>query len=173
MEEKFDVLNDLGEFIGEIATREECHQRGLWHRAVYAFIMDKKGNILLQKRSANKKMWPNMWDVSVGGSVVSGESSREAAEREVAEELGLEISLENVRPAITISFKEGFDDNYVVVRDVKDEEITLQPEEVQAYKWADEAEILQMIEDGLFIPYHKGKIELLFFLRNHMGSHTK
>ena len=45
MEEKFDVLNDLGEFTGKIATREECHQGGLWHRAVYAFIMDKKGNI--------------------------------------------------------------------------------------------------------------------------------
>lgn len=53
MEEKFDVLNEYGEFTGEIATRDECHKKGLWHRAVYAFIIDKKGNTLLQKRSAN------------------------------------------------------------------------------------------------------------------------
>ncbi len=50
MEEKFDVLNELGEFTGEIATREECHKNGLWHRAVYAFIIDNEGKILLQKR---------------------------------------------------------------------------------------------------------------------------
>ena len=56
MEEKFDVLNELGEFTGKIATREECHAKGLWHRAVYAFIIDDNGNILLQKRSANKKL---------------------------------------------------------------------------------------------------------------------
>ena len=29
MEEKFDVLNELGEFTGEVATREECHKNGL------------------------------------------------------------------------------------------------------------------------------------------------
>ena len=73
MEEKIDVLNELGEFTGEVATRDECHKKGLWHRAVYAFIIDDKGNILLQKRSNNKKLWPNMWDVTGGGHVDAGE----------------------------------------------------------------------------------------------------
>ena len=56
--ESFDVLNEYGEFTGKIATREECHKNGYWHRAVYAFIIDNNGNVLLQKRSANKKLWP-------------------------------------------------------------------------------------------------------------------
>ena len=43
MKEKFDVLNQFGEFTGKIATRDECHKKGLWHRAVYAFIIDDKG----------------------------------------------------------------------------------------------------------------------------------
>lgn len=63
--ENFDVLNEFGEFTGEISSREECHKKGLWHRAVYAFIINN-GNILLQKRSGTKKLWPNMWDVTVG-----------------------------------------------------------------------------------------------------------
>ena len=40
MNEFFDVLNEFGEFTGKTATREECHEKGLWHRAVYAFIID-------------------------------------------------------------------------------------------------------------------------------------
>ncbi len=53
--EYFDVLNEYGEFTGKTATREECHKKGLWHRAVYGFIFNNKGDILLQKRSKNKK----------------------------------------------------------------------------------------------------------------------
>ena len=96
-EEYFDVLNECGEFTDEIATREECHQKGLWHRAVYAFIIDKKGNVLLQRRSANKKMWPNMWDVTVGGHVVSNEFGRQALIREVKEELGIDIADDDIK----------------------------------------------------------------------------
>ena len=90
--EIFDVLNEYGEFTGKIATREECHKKGYWHRAVYAFIIDDKWNVLLQKRSGNKKLWPNMWDVTVGGHVDSGEFGRQALIRETKEELGIEIS---------------------------------------------------------------------------------
>ena len=96
MEEKFDVLNELGEFTGKIATRDECHKKGLWHRAVYAFIIDENKNILLQKRSANKKLWPNMWDVTVGGHVDSGEFGRQALIREAKEELGIDVDRDDV-----------------------------------------------------------------------------
>lgn len=48
MEEKLDILNERGEFTGNVATREECHREGLWHRAVYGFIIDKNSNVLLQ-----------------------------------------------------------------------------------------------------------------------------
>ena len=61
MNEKIDVLNELGEFTGDVATIDECHSTGYWHRAVYAFIVDKDLNVLLQKRSGNKKLWPGKW----------------------------------------------------------------------------------------------------------------
>lgn len=54
MDEKFDVLNEFGEFTGKVATRGECHKKGFWHRAVYGFIIDKDLNVLLQKRSSKK-----------------------------------------------------------------------------------------------------------------------
>lgn len=47
--EIFDVLNEYGEFTGKTATREECHKKGYWHRAVYAFIIDNNYECLTDK----------------------------------------------------------------------------------------------------------------------------
>ena len=62
-----------------------------------------------------------MWDVTVGGSAIIGENSRQAATREVAEELGLKIDLENIPPVITKYFSEGFDDIYILEKTKKEE----------------------------------------------------
>ena len=42
-----------------------------------------------------------MWDISVGGSAIQGDSSQTAAEREVLEELGIKLDLQGVRPHFT------------------------------------------------------------------------
>lgn len=34
------------------------------------FMINSKVQVLLQKRSANKKLWPNMWDMTAGGHVL-------------------------------------------------------------------------------------------------------
>ena len=73
MEEKLDVLTDVGEYTGEVATQKECHSKGYWHRAVFCLIINDEGKILLQRRSPEKKLWPNRWDVTVGGHVQAGE----------------------------------------------------------------------------------------------------
>ena len=47
--------------------------------------------MLIQKRAHEKKAWPDLWEVSAGGSALAGEDSWQAAEREVFEELGLKL----------------------------------------------------------------------------------
>lgn len=156
MEEKFDVLNELGEFTGEIATRDECHKKGLWHRAVYAFIIDDKGNILLQKRSANKKLWPNMWDVTVGGHVISGEFGRQALIRETKEELGIEIDDNDIKYLIgsTSINKQGdiinkhYNECYLITKNINISEIKIQKEEVSEVKYFSKDELLKRISDN-------------------------
>ena len=74
---------------------------------------------------------------------------------------------------MTICWEHGFDDYYIVNRPVELESLRLQPEEVQKVRWASEEEILEMIDDGRFIPYDKSLIELLFFRKNHRSSHTR
>ena len=128
--------------------------------------------MLIQQRQPFKSGWSNLWDVTVGGSAVSGDSSSKAAERELFEELGMKHSFENLRPALTVNFNRGFDDFYIFESDVDLSTLHLQYEEVQAVRWASMDEIFSMIADGSFIPYHKSFIELLFFLRNHRGTLT-
>lgn len=155
MEEKFDVLNELGEFIGKIATREECHKKGLWHRAVYAFIIDD-GKILLQKRSNKKKLWPNMWDVTVGGHVIAGEFGRQALIRETREELGIEINDEDIKYLVgsTSINKQGdiinkhYNECYLIIKHIDISDVKLQKEEVSEIRYFSKDELLKRIANN-------------------------
>lgn len=158
---------------GKTINLDENVPQGYFRTVVHVAIFNHKGEMLIQQRQKDKKLWANLWDVTVGGSVISGESSVEAAERETNEEIGYCLDLKGERPSFTIDFEEGFDDCYLVVRDLDIDELILQEKEVQAIKWATKEEILHMIEDETFISYHPSKIELMFFLRNQRGTHMK
>ena len=75
---------------------------GLYHVVVHLCLFNSKGEMLIQQRQPFKEGWPNMWDITVGGSAVSGDSSWKAVERETKEELGLELDFSDLRPALTI-----------------------------------------------------------------------
>lgn len=146
---------------------------GSYHMAIHVCIFNDAGRMLIQQRQPFKEDWSNMWDLTVGGSAVAGDTSRTAAEREVLEELGYPLSLENERPSLTIHFDVGFDDIWCVKREVDISSLKLQYEEVQAVKWADKEEIFSMIDSGEFIPYHKSLIELLFLFSTQRGTHMR
>ena len=171
--EYFDLYTADREKTEKIMARGEPTPEGFYRLVVHVCIFDSRGRMLIQQRQPFKRGWSNLWDITVGGCAVSGDTSRSAAERETREELGLSISLSGIRPTLTIHWENGFDDYYVLTRDVDLESLCLQYEEVQAVRWAGREEILQMIDEGEFIPYEKSLIELLFFRRNHRSSHTR
>lgn len=91
-EEMLDIIDpETGKVIGQ-APRTQCHgDNTLWHRAVHVLVFHPEtGDILLQKRSASKRIQPGKWDASVGGHISAGESIPEALLRETAEEIGLQ-----------------------------------------------------------------------------------
>jgi isopentenyl-diphosphate delta-isomerase type 1 len=91
-EEIFDVVDAHDQVIGQ-APRSEVHAKGLSHRAVHIFVFNTQGKLLLQKRSPTKDEFPSRYTSSASGHLHSGESYREAACRELAEELGLHSPL--------------------------------------------------------------------------------
>lgn len=88
-EEIFEVLDTEGRVIG-LAARSAVHSDpSLIHRVVHVLVINKQGDLLLQKRSINKDIAPGRWDTSVGGHVNPGEEVYDAAVRETKEELGI------------------------------------------------------------------------------------
>lgn len=171
--ELWDLYTKDREKLAETMVRGAPHPTGKYRLVVHIAIFNQRGQMLIQQRQADKFGWPSMWDISASGSVITGETSSMAAERELGEELGLSIPFSNRRPALTVHFPDGMGDVFLVEQDVDLCDLVLQKEEVQAVRWADEEEILQMIEEDSFIPYQAHFIGLLFYLRNHATLHVK
>ncbi|MDM8196388.1 NUDIX domain-containing protein [Massilimicrobiota timonensis] len=53
--------------------------------------------MLIQQRFKKRKTWSGLWDMSAGDSALMKETSYMAAEREVYEELGIQLSLKDIR----------------------------------------------------------------------------
>ncbi len=138
---------------GKLQKRGEKLSDDEYHLVIHVCIFNNKNQLLIQQRQPFKAGGQNMWDLSVGGSAIAGESSGQAAERELAEELGLKMDLSDVLPQFTTTFRNGFDDYYIIKNDVDLTHIKLQKEEVQAVRWADKEEVLKMQQEGTFIPY--------------------
>ena len=164
--ELWDLYDKDRNMLPEKMKRGDKIPDGCYHLVVHLSLFNSKGEMLIQRRQTFKHGWSGLWDITVGGSVVAGENSRIAIEREVEEELGLHISFADERPVITSYFDDGIGDMYVINRDVDLSELKLQKSEVMDAKWASKEEILAMIDDGSFIPYCTGFIELAFHLRH-------
>lgn len=74
-------------------VRGETFQPGDLHLVIHVWIFNSNGDMLIQQRQPFKEGWPNMWDLSVGGSAIAGDTSQIAAQRELYEEIGLQLDL--------------------------------------------------------------------------------
>lgn len=151
--ERWDLYDHHRNPTGKSHLRGTPLGKDCYHLIVHVCIFNQQNQLLIQQRQADKIGFPNMWDLSAAGSALQGETSQQAAEREVAEELGVNIDLSNQRPRLTVCVSEGFDDYWMLYQEITPDQLTLQISEVQAARWATEAEVLALSEAGKFIPY--------------------
>lgn len=90
MTEYLDIVNENDVVISK-ETRENIWKKGLEHnvRVVNIFLFNSKGELLVPKRSENRKLFPGCYDFSCGEHVISGEDYYDAAVRGLKEELGI------------------------------------------------------------------------------------
>ena len=156
MEELIDILDEDGNKTGRIETRTQVHEKGLWHRIIVVAIIDNNNQILMQQRSYTKDTNPGKWDISVAGHVSAGQTSVEAAIREVEEEVGIHICKENLQYVFTCKHESRPKENYIVkhihdfyvakVDKIDMEQITLQESEVESAKLVNREEFQYMVE---------------------------
>lgn len=90
-DEMLTQVTEADEVLGPVPRSRVHGNPALIHRSVHVLVFGQDGRLLLQKRSMRKDTQPGKWDTSVGGHVGFGQSYEEAARREAAEELGIEL----------------------------------------------------------------------------------
>ena len=118
---------------------------------VGCWVFNSKKQILLTKRSPEKKFAPNLWE-NTGGHAMAGETGPEAIVRELAEETGIQAAQEEMVELGRAVKQGGLALEYVVFKDVPAEEIKLQPGETCEARWVSEEEFDHMIETGEVAP---------------------
>jgi len=156
--EYFDLLDENGNKTGKTKLRSEVHRDGDWHRGVFVLLINSKMELLIQKRSPNKKSHPNEWELSATGHIKAGQTSLQAAVGEVKEEIGVNIrgdDLEYLFEKKTKSIQNNgtfinseFGDVYLVERDLDTSGLVLQEEEVSEVKLIDFREFEKQIKAG-------------------------
>ena len=145
--EYLDIVNENNELINRKETRKYIHDNCLWHRHVSCWIINEKGEVLLQKRSPQKKHNPNMW-AKTGGHIIAGEKPIEALKREIKEELGIDIENRNI--TLVDIYKSDdekykyFGYNFIVKTGHKIKDFVLQKEEVSDVKYITINEMLKL-----------------------------
>ena len=165
-EEIWDVYDVNRQRTGKTVVRQAAWGFEKYHLIVHVCVFHPDGRMLIQKRAHEKGAWADLWDISAGGSALAGEDSWQAAEREVREELGLQLDLREVRPHLSVNYERGFDDFYSVIRNVDPGRLVLQATEVSEVRWANLQEVRRMEHEHMFVPYFPGLIDLMWQIRD-------
>lgn len=169
--ELLDIYDRDRRLTGRVQRRSDPIAPGDYFLVVHIILFNSHDQVLIQRRVDWKEDWAGMWDLSAAGVAQAGDDSRRAAERETLEELGLALDLSQERPRFTIYFSKGFDDYWIVQRDIDLADLRLQPEEVAEARWVTRAELAEMDARGEVIPYIF--LDWLFDLREVTGARRK
>ena len=148
-------------------------QENEYMEIVHVCIFNKKGEMLIHKRALNKVDQPGKWDISSGGGVMVNETVSHAASRELFEELGVKYSFDDERVFLTVHYDKGFDDYYLISLDYTIDEFRIDKDEVLDIMWASKDKILKMMDNGDFIKYNDGFIQILFSMFNNRGTYPR
>lgn len=159
-QEQFPIVEPNGIVVGR-STRDYCHGGAKpLHPVVHVHIIDRFGNIYLQKRPMSKKIQPGKWDTAVGGHVSFGENLLEAVFRESSEELGL------------IEFNPVYLRSYVYESDIEKELINIyaavgsyelhpDEDELDGGGWWPMSEVDECLGTGVFTPNFESEYEMI------------
>ncbi|MCL2438959.1 MAG: NUDIX domain-containing protein [Alphaproteobacteria bacterium] len=162
--EMIEVLDDYGVPDGRIVSRDEAHEKGLLHRGGVVAIVNSENKILMQRRSASKRVFPGVWDISLAAHVSAGEDSITTVMREMNEEIGFQIERkiqakdfrfltsfrEDIMPGDKV--EKHWYDLFVIVKNIDIKNLCFNDAEVDGVAWLSYTDIIKLKESGQLSP---------------------
>ena len=145
MAEYWDLYDVDRKPLGRTIKRGDAFADGEYYVCCEIWVQNSQGQFLMTQRHPDKKAG-GLWEFT-GGGVLSGETTKQAAVREVKEELGVQVDESELSLLEVYQQRNYFMDIFVVKKDVDTTMLILQPEEVVDAKWVSREELLQMIEE--------------------------
>lgn len=165
------VVDTNGNNTNEILEREELHNQNKLHNEVTIYIINSKNEVLLQRRSKNRRFSPNKFGV-IAGHVSYREDTITTAQREVKEEVGVKVKKEDIhklsdRYLVKEEYNNHFMYPYYIVLDKDEKDFKIQKEELSSVKWYKIEEVIKMINDNSKdLVFKKEEIPLFNKLKN-------
>ncbi len=131
------LVDEKDTFIGTM-DKMEAHEKGVLHRAFSIFILNKKNEMLLQRRALTKYHSGGLWTNTCCSHQRKGETTLEAGKRRLEEEMGFTVPLKTLFSFIyKVPFDNGLTEHefdYVLLGYFEGEPI-INPEEVEDWDW--------------------------------------
>ena len=129
-----------------LMPKMEAHQKAVLHRAFSVFVMNDKGQLLLQQRAASKYHSPLLWANTCCSHQRDGESNLDAGKRRLQEEMGFVTELKEVFSFIyKAPFENGLTEHELdhVMRGAYNAAPIINKEEVESFKWMKPEDVKQ------------------------------
>ena len=156
--ELLDVYDDNGRRTGKVVERGKKDQDFLpdEHIAVaIIYIENSKGEFLIQKTSKQKG---GIYS-STGGHVIHDEEPIDTIKREVKEELGIDISKDNIVDLGYLIFDFPIRFIFYLKKDIDLKDVVLQEDEVESVSYMTEKELKDVINKGIMHKAHAKVLE--------------
>lgn len=176
-DELLDVLDDQGHPTGHTATRAQIHTEGLWHRSVHVWIVNSRGEILIQKHSMSKDDHPGEWDSQSGGHLRAGQSAVAGAVRELNEELGLTVAPEQFELLFEKTYQSqrpGYINNefnpvFLLTVDRPVGDFTFKDGEVDELRWVTPAQLESLLAANQCLAHGDEEPRVITIVRKRFG----
>lgn len=159
------ILVDSSDRVQGYLDKASSHDgEGLLHRAFSLFVFDPAGNLLIQQRAREKRLWPLFWSNSCCSHPRMNETMQEAISRRVSEELGISVDF---RFLYKFEYQAAYcEDNRTlgsehelcsVYAGIVDSPLAINSSEINAWKWVSPQQLSLELEQypERFTPWFK------------------